>query len=136
MELLNIKMLNTAVERVMNRELAELGLTYTQASVIGYLAQGEYRDLCQRDIEEALGLTHPTVSSILSRMEASGLVTTEPLPADRRHKVVRLTEQAAALSTSVSTKYNEVKARLYDGVSPAQRALVDETVQRMLENMR
>lgn len=136
MELLNIKMLNTAVERAMNRELAGLGLTYAQASVIGYLVQSGERDVCQRDIEEALGLTHPTVSSILARMEASGLVATEPLPADRRHKVVRLTEAATALSGSVSARYQAVKARLYDGVSPAQRALVDETVQKMLENMR
>lgn len=74
MELLTIKMLNTAIERVMNREMSDLGLTYTQTTVIGYLLENRGQDICQRDIEYNLGLTHPTVSSILNRMEANGLI--------------------------------------------------------------
>ena len=69
MELIHIKVLNTAIERILNKELAEYDITYTQATVIGYLKHHPEQDICQKDIEINLGLTHPTVSSILSRME-------------------------------------------------------------------
>ncbi len=48
MELLQIKILNTAVERMLNQEMAELGITYTQSTVIGYLIENQDKDVCQR----------------------------------------------------------------------------------------
>ena len=37
MELLDIKILNTAIERQINKELAKLDITCTQANVVGFL---------------------------------------------------------------------------------------------------
>ena len=37
MDIIEFKILNTAIERVLNQELAELDITYMQAYVIGYL---------------------------------------------------------------------------------------------------
>lgn len=136
MELLNLKMLNTAVERIMNQEISELGLTYTQATVIGYLIENQDKTVCQKDIEYNLGLTHPTVSSILSRMEANGMVLSEPLPSDRRYKRIILTEKAESLSEQISEKHKKVKAMLFDGVSPAQRELMNVTIQMILKNIK
>lgn len=134
MELLDIKMLNTAVERIMNQEMAELGITYTQATVIGYLIGSRDRDVCQKDIEASLGLTHPTVSSILSRMESNGMILTAPMPNDRRYKKIILTDKAADLSAQIEQKYKQVKAKLFAGVSTEQRAQMNAAVQMILIN--
>lgn len=134
MELLTVKMLNTAVERIMNQEMAELGLTYTQTTVIGYLLENQGRDVCQKDIEYSLGLTHPTVSSILSRMESNGLIETYAFASDHRYKRIVLTDKAMSLSRQISLKYQEVKKRLFDGVSKEQRESLNETMQMILKN--
>lgn len=133
MELLTIKMLNTAVERVMNREMAALGLTYTQTTVIGYLLERR-EAVCQRDIEYNLGLTHPTVSSILRRMEEGGLISAEAMPSDRRYKQVALTAKSLSLSGEISGRYQKAKEKLFAGLSPGERELLARTMKRVLQN--
>lgn len=135
MELLTIKMLNTAVERMMNQEMSELGLTYTQTTVIGYLIENRDRDVCQKDIEYHLGLTHPTVSSILSRMETNGLICTQPLDSDHRYKRIMLTDKSVELSKRIDSKYHSAKEKLFADVSPVQRELMNVTMKLMLKNI-
>lgn len=136
MELLDIKMLNTAVERTMNQEMAELGLTYTQTTVIAYLLENQDKDVCQKDIEYNLGLTHPTVSSILNRMEANGFIATQAMPSDHRYKKIVLCEKALGLSKPISQKYQTFKKKLFSGVSAEQRELMNATIQTMLKNIK
>lgn len=136
MELLTIKMLNTAIERMMNQEMSDLGLTYTQTTVIAYLIENQDKEVCQKDVEYNLGLTHPTVSSILTRMEKNGLICTAALASDHRYKRIILTEKALNLKAQVSSKYQSFKKKLFEGVSPAQRELMSETMQMMLENIK
>lgn len=134
MELLTIKMLNTAIERIMNREMSDLGLTYTQTTIIAYLIENSESDVCQKDIEYNLGLTHPTVSSILSRMESNGWITTDIMPSDHRYKKIMLTDKARNLSGEINPKYQKVKKKLFEGVSPAQRELMNVTIKMILKN--
>lgn len=134
MELLTIKMLNTAIERIMNREMSDLGLTYTQTTIIAYLIENSESDVCQKDIEYNLGLTHPTVSSILSRMESNGWITTNIMPSDHRYKKIMLTDKARNLSGEINPKYQKVKEKLFEGVSPAQRELMNVTIKMILKN--
>lgn len=135
MELLDIKMLNTAVERILNREMAELGLTYTQTTVIGYLVENGGHDVCQKDIEYSLGLTRPTVSSILDRMERNGLIRIETQAADHRYKRIRLAEKALAQKDLISAKYRKVKAKIFDGITPEQREQLNAIVRQICENL-
>lgn len=134
MELLTIKMLNTAIERIMNREMSDLGLTYTQTTIIAYLIENSESDVCQKDIEYNLGLTHPTVSSILSRMESNSWITTDIMPSDHRYKKIMLTDKARNLSGEINPKYQKVKEKLFEGVSPAQRELMNVTIKMILKN--
>lgn len=135
MELLQVKILNTAIERVLNREMTELGLTFTQATVIGYLLDNADREICQRDIEYNLGLSHPTVSSILNRMEANGLICFEIQSADRRYKKICLTDKAITLSELIGIKYRTIKTRLFDSIEAEQREAFNATVQKLLNNI-
>lgn len=136
MELLQIKKLNTAIERVMNQEMAKIGLTYTQSSVIGFLIENMDKDIYQKDIEYSLGLTHPTVSSILKRMETSGLITSAFNGSDRRYKKIVLTHETSQLYQEISSVYNRVKTRLFSEMSPEQRELFNVTVKTMLKNVK
>lgn len=135
MELIQFKILNTAIERTLNKELSDMGLTYTQATVIRYLKRNMDRDICQKDIEYSLGLTHPTVSSILSRMEESGMVVTEPMLSDHRYKKIMLTEKAVGSFGCIHEKIEKVKEKLFEGISPEQEEMVNRMVMKMIQNI-
>ncbi|MFB6565074.1 MULTISPECIES: MarR family winged helix-turn-helix transcriptional regulator [unclassified Streptomyces] len=75
--------------------LDELGLTYPQYLVM--LALWERDSLSVRDLGAALQLESSTLSPLLKRLEANGLVLRERRVDDERSVAVRLTEAGAAL---------------------------------------
>lgn len=85
-----IKGINDQIERRANLRFRPFGLTLAQMRVLFYLRDREGERTTLRDIEEYFGVSHPTVTGILRRMEAKGLVTGEPDGADRRCRAVRL----------------------------------------------
>lgn len=135
MKLLQFKILNTAIERILNNEMADIGLTYTQATVIGYLKQNVDKEICQKDIEYSLGLTHPTVSSILSRMEEGGMIVTETLSSDRRYKKIVPTEESISLSECIHDKIEKIKEQLFEGISSEQEDSLDDIIKVMIQNV-
>jgi MarR family transcriptional regulator, organic hydroperoxide resistance regulator len=75
--------------------LAELGLTYGQ--YLAMLALWERRELGVGELCELLELDTGTVSPLLKRLEAGGLVEKRRSPDDERAVSVRLTAAGAAL---------------------------------------
>lgn len=75
-----------------DKDMEQYGLTFTQSRVLGFLRDKEC--VTQKEIEKYLEVSHPTVVGIVSRMEQNGFVTTWFDPADKRNKMVKLTEKA------------------------------------------
>ena len=75
--------------------LAPLGLTYGQ--YLAMLALWEHRELGVGELCELLRLDSGTVSPLLKRLEAAGLVKRERRAEDERSVAVRLTSAGAAL---------------------------------------
>ena len=63
------KVMQIRMEHDLNRKLQELDLTSAQGHIIGYLTHAK-EPPCARDLEQFFGLSHPTVSGLISRMEA------------------------------------------------------------------
>ena len=76
-------------------ELKQYHLTMSQGRVFLYLSS-RGGQATQKEIETFLGVAHPTVVGLVSRMEQSGYVTCWPCE-DGRNKNVKLTAQAEAL---------------------------------------
>lgn len=135
MNLLDIKILNTAIERELNRGMANYNLTYTQASVLGFLYAKTKAEICQKDIEFHLGLAHPTVSSILQRLEEKGLIETVPLDSDRRFKRIIATEKSIALRGRVESVVDTIAAKLLRGLPGKQHEQFARIVSHMINNL-
>ncbi|MFJ2114696.1 MULTISPECIES: MarR family winged helix-turn-helix transcriptional regulator [unclassified Streptomyces] len=75
--------------------LAGLGLTYPQ--YLAMLALWEHGSLTVKELGLALRLDSGTLSPLLKRMEAAGLVVRERSRRDERSVSVRLTDRGAAL---------------------------------------
>lgn len=83
------------VVRLYKPFLDEIGVTYTQ--YIAMMALWEARSLSVKEIGERLYLDSGTLTPLLKKMEAQGLVSRKRSAADERSVIVTLTEQGEAL---------------------------------------
>jgi len=87
--------------RRLARESAEkLGVTPTQLNVLKLL--DEIGDLSMSSISTRLGARNSTVTGIVDRMEAEGLVERVRSPDDRRVYQIRLSARGAKIARAVS----------------------------------
>jgi DNA-binding MarR family transcriptional regulator len=84
-----------AYDAVYRRVLAETGLTYTQYLVM--LALWEHGEMPLKRLAKHLRLDSGTLSPVVKRMEAAGLVRRERSARDERSVRILLTEDGAAL---------------------------------------
>lgn len=83
------------VVRLYKPFLDEIGVTYTQ--YIAMMALWESHSLSVKEIGERLYLDSGTLTPLLKKMEAQGLVSRKRSSADERSVIVTLTEQGEAL---------------------------------------
>ena len=86
---------NHAMQRVYQPLLAKMGLTYPQFLVLMLLWEDDGRTV--GDLGRALQLDSNTVTPLLKRMEAQGLVTRARVAEDERQVRVALTDKGRAL---------------------------------------
>lgn len=96
-----IKNIDEKLKAKANANLKEHGLTFAQGRVLSILAESKGANTTQKDLEEALGVSHPTMVGIISRMEASGFVICHQDTNDRRNKIVLMTEKAVAVGNNI-----------------------------------
>lgn len=114
----------TAVYRPL---LDELGLTYPQYLVMLVLWEDQPRGV--RELGEELGLDSGTLSPLLKRLEALGLVERKRSAEDERRVEVFLTDSGTALSARATA----IPQRLADaaGLSAAELDQLRETLGRL-----
>ena len=100
-------------------ELKQYHLTMSQGRVFLYLSS-RGGQATQKEIETFLGVAHPTVVGLVSRMEQSGYVTCWPCE-DGRNKNVKLTVQAEALDKDMQRNRLESEQMLLSPLSPEER---------------
>ena len=126
--------LHRCTDQAMNAELEKMDLTAAQGHIMGYLAHTKHPP-CPRDIEEEFHLSHPTVSGLLSRMEAKGFLEMRSDPSDRRIKRLFLLEKGYACSKQIRANILDNEARMVNGFSEEERELFLSFLQRAAENM-
>lgn len=135
MHLIDIKILNTAIERLLNQSLAEYDITYAQATIIGYLKSNSHKIICQKDIEINLGLSTPTVNSILKRMLEKGMVEITVQTDDKRFKAISLTEKSESLSTVTKVKISDIQQKLSENISEQDIEQFNSMIKQMINNI-
>lgn len=114
-----IKRINDKLAARADAELKQFNLTMSQCRVFLYLSSRDGQ-ATQKEIETFLGVAHPTVVGLVSRMEQSGYVTCWPCE-DGRNKNVKLTVQAEALDKDMQRNRLESEQMLLSPLSPEER---------------
>nr|WP_166641196.1 MarR family transcriptional regulator [Amycolatopsis sp. SID8362] len=107
--------------------LGELGLTYPQYLVLLVLWESDARPV--KEIGEALHLDYGTLSPLLKRLEANGLVTRARLPEDERTVVVSLTEEGRSTRTRAAGVPSAIGCAL--GLGDSERRQLIDTLRRL-----
>lgn len=92
---------NLAVNKLYRQLLAPLGLTYPQYIVM--LVLWEKDDVTVSEIGERLYLDSATLTPLLKRLEAAGLLTRNRSRQDERQVAVTLTDEGKALQEKAKT---------------------------------
>ena len=100
------------------------GISPPQLALLDWVARSPGARL--REIASGLGLTPPTVSVGMRRLEKAGLVARQPDPQDRRAVRFFLTPQGEVLHREARTFRRRKVARLLEGLTPQEQdALLD-----------
>lgn len=89
----------------------------------------------QSQLVEALGVEPPTVTRMLQRMEAAGLVERRPDPGDARVSLVYLTEQGRQTELPVLRSWEQLETRFVAGLTDMEKALLRRLLMQVLNNL-
>lgn len=120
-----------AITRAYRPILSTLGLTYPQYLVMGMLWQHSPRTV--KDLGERLDLDSGTLSPLLKRLEASGLVTRRRRPDDERTVDIAPTPKGRALEGEAARVPAEMAAVM--GVSEDEERKLRSLLQKLTASL-
>jgi DNA-binding MarR family transcriptional regulator len=93
------------------RDLAGYGLTQSRTRVLWELhLRGP---VTQRELADAIGVSARNVTGLVDALDATGFVTREPHPTDRRAALVTLTERGARTTADLARRQVELADALF-----------------------
>jgi DNA-binding MarR family transcriptional regulator len=104
-----------------------------QATVLCVIASQD--GLTQSEIAERLSVQGATVTTMLQKLEEAGLVTRRRDPDDNRLVRVYLTEAGLEKEHAINAQFGNMQAVAFKGISDAERALLCQWMQRIIENI-
>jgi MarR family transcriptional regulator, transcriptional regulator for hemolysin len=125
--------LSRLLKRRVETASQHLGLTMPQWRVLGQLSQSN--GLSQSALAGLIESDPMTVSGMIERLEAKGLVSREPDPADSRAKIVTLTNDAHGLMKEIRVIAHRIHDEALAGISDSERETALNVLTRVSENL-
>lgn len=112
---------------------ADTGVTAAEARVLAYVEH--YPGQRQAALAERLGVEPMTLSALLDRLEAAGLLRRLPDPQDRRAKLIEIDPNATPVLERIHDVAIRLRMEAVEGFSPADVDAVYDLLERMHENL-
>lgn len=122
------------IKERMNYVMKDCNLTSQQGYVL-YILEKNGGSLSQKEIEDKLNVSHPTIVGIISRMENNGFVKTHLLETDRRIKIVELTEIAYQFKETVERNRSKLNEDIVKGMSEEEMDTLEHLLNRINNNL-
>lgn len=116
-----------------DRFAAETGMTRAQWQVLGKVARAE--GINQASLADLLDIEPITVCRMIDRLEGAGLVERRPDPADRRARLIYMTEAARPGLERMRAVADEVFAEMLAGFTPEEAATLLALLGRVQANL-
>jgi MarR family transcriptional regulator for hemolysin len=130
---LRLAQTNRAVSRAFDDALAQAGGSLPVWLVLLNLKTRQLSN--QRELAEAVGIREATLTHHLNAMEASGLITRQRDPGNRRIHIVAVTEVGDAAFLSLRSAALAFDSRLRRGFSDRDGEVLDDLLARLTDNV-
>lgn len=87
----------------------------------------------QRSLARLIALDTSTIGGVIDRLEARGLVQRNASKADRRVRLLTLTDTGQALLDAVMAPMQRAQARMLDPLPPAERSVFMRMLRQLVE---
>ncbi len=112
---IQIKQIHDKMKAYGNVTLKQWGLTFSQMRVIQFVS-GQGNRTTQKEIEDYLGVSHPTVVGLVTRLERNGFLYCYKDETNRRNKLVCNTRKACDMEREMSEEQQSAEERLLRGL--------------------
>lgn len=129
-----IKNISDRLKVIADADLKAYNLTLTQSRVMAFL-EDHGGQATQKEIQLFLRVSHPTVVGIVSRMEQNGHLISWQDEQDRRNKIVRLTERAAALGAVMKAGIADIEKTMLSSLSAEEVEQLRTTLTTICDNL-
>ena len=125
--------LQTESRRLAREQCARHGITATQLNVLKLLQT--VGDLSLSEVSKRMAATNSTVTGIIDRMTAAGLVAREQSTEDRRVWMIRLTADGRAMARKVEIAPWEILREAVMALPPAELGQLITTLAKVAEHV-
>lgn len=132
-----LRILHLEMKKNFNKNMESLNLTAVQSQILLFLFhQDQTQEVNQKDIEKMYGLSNPTVSGILKRLEEKELIVRKICQKDGRYKKIEVSGKAIELKNLLHEKGMAAEAKLVRGLSQEDQKEFKRILGVMIENLR
>lgn len=129
------KTIGNTVDNQITQQVQATGLTSAQMFILHYLSRHVEKPIYQKDLEEALELSHATVAGIISRLESKDFVKLVPSEQDKRCKQIIATDKARQLDEATERIIDGTEKKLLSGFSDDEIEQLRDYLVRLLYNL-
>lgn len=130
-----IKNIHLLFEKKLNNKIAEENITVSQSMTMFFLKTHTSDEINPIDLERQFGLSRPTITGILKRLEAKGFICFCESKKDRRYKQIKLTQNGFKCLERVDGTLTDMGETLCSGFSEEEIEAVYEYLLRMAQNL-
>lgn len=88
----------------------------------------------QRELVDAMGIRPPSLSALVSKLEAKGYITRVKEETDRRKLYVSITETGEAALAKMQKEHEEILCELFAALDKQERQEVSRLLQKLLDS--
>ena len=129
-----IRMISGRMKANVSASLRKKNLTMIQSSIIRYVEMKGGRTT-QKDIEDYMNVSHPTIVGIITRMANNGFLKCCMDQSDKRQKIVELTDSARAVSKEIHTEIENAEKNMVRGLSTEEQNILLSLLERGYRNV-
>lgn len=130
-----IKELYTSLENNLNQYLKKYKLTSSQMDILMFLFHNEDKIVNQRDVENYLSLTNPTIAGTLFRLEKKGFIKRKRRLEDKRYKEIYLTKKSRELRDVIFEYIKNNDNKMFADISDSEKETLKNIMEKLLKNM-
>jgi MarR family transcriptional regulator for hemolysin len=117
-----------------DQRLARFGLSHAKWAPLRHLSRTG-GSLPQYQLAEQVNVEGPSLVRVLDELERHGLIKRCDSDADRRSKIVRLTDKAGAMVNEIGVCLEQLRDEVLDGVPDKDIATFRRVLARIMQNL-